>query len=447
MKIQNIINNYLNSGLSEKSYNHAIINQVRFINLFSVIGTFNLLFFGILNLIASKFSIGFIEVTFAAMGALNVIYMRRTLNHRFAGSVILIFMIPVLLILFVHGGTAGTGIFWFFTYPLLALFIRGIRYGLYYLLAIFILTALITFLAEINLIPSLPYSLIEIRQFYFAMLAVTMLVLFYENVHSHSENLLKKAEKEAVLKNIFDTQYELAGKIQKSFVPHKDLYFPQADIIGFYKPAMIIGGDYFDFFTIDKKHVAVLICDVAGKGIPAALIMVKVRTYLRSFLTINQKILDPSYILTELNRFMYNEFMDDIFVTMQFLIINLYTKEIKFSNAGHGPLLAYQEEKGEFQNYECPGIPLGLEGEGITYKEVNIFFHANDFILLYTDGLSDLRDRNARPLDFAKFHDKLKKISSLNANEISQNIVQDMNSYLKDASQKDDITFIVVKFK
>jgi sigma-B regulation protein RsbU (phosphoserine phosphatase) len=347
--------------------------------------------------------------------------------------------------LLISGGIQKTGIFWYYTFPLLAFFLKGRRIGFYYLGFLMLISLFAFLLHKINLVPTFPYSYIELRQLLLSLLAVTLLVYFYEKVRVESDIKIKEHEKEILIKNIFDLQFQQAGEIQRNFIPRKNIILPEIEIVGFYQPVLEIGGDYMDFFYLDADRIAVLVADVSGKGIPAALIMIKLRTLVRS-----QEFLvkmSASETISFLNRFFRNDPNSDMFITMIYLIINLKTGVIDFSNAGQGPLTYFSKNKKNISTLDCYGMPLGISESHDKFESCHVKLFPGDIITLFTDGISEASNNKGEKYTKEMLYARIQATMDLPGEIISKKIMDEVLQIIEPGKQKDDITLVVIKKK
>jgi serine phosphatase RsbU (regulator of sigma subunit)/pSer/pThr/pTyr-binding forkhead associated (FHA) protein len=187
----------------------------------------------------------------------------------------------------------------------------------------------------------------------------------------------------------------LAHQVQLSFLPKKSPHVPGYEFFAHYEPAQEVGGDYYDFIPMPGGKVAVLVGDVAGKGVPAALLMAKVSSDARfSFLTEP----DPAASIGKLNQLLQEAGTLDRFVTLIAAVVDPAGHEITFVNAGHLPPLLYRKSSGrviEGAPRDKAGFPLGV-AEGIPYEATRVQLTPGDVILLCTDGVLDARDKQEK---------------------------------------------------
>jgi serine phosphatase RsbU (regulator of sigma subunit) len=253
---------------------------------------------------------------------------------------------------------------------------------------------------------------------------------------------LKKAKEMEIEKVIMDEQIEIAKDIQKGLNPSNKLSFGCIEVKGYSRPAKGVGGDYYDYVIVEPPWVATLISDVSGKGVPASLLMVMIRTVFKSL--IKQEILSAKKIVDSINKTMAGEIAIDRFVTMFFIFINTENGEIHFVNAGHSPLFMYRKEINRCSIMRIMGFPIGLD-EDSEYNQGKTHLKKGDIILLNTDGIIEARNPQKEEYGKIRLQKKLIEFAHLSVEEIVKKIIYDVDSFAENAPQHDDMTLVVLK--
>ena len=237
------------------------------------------------------------------------------------------------------------------------------------------------------------------------------------------------------------TELEVAKEIQLNtlppeFVSNKDLEI-QAQLM----PAKEVGGDFYDYFFLDKDHIALVIADVSGKGIPAAMFMMKTITCFKNYVTIDKS---PAEILKQVNATISKDNESKMFVTCFFAIINTKTGEMKFANAGHNPPVV-----GHARNYKylpCKtGFILGPLAD-VPVVDETYQLENGDSVTLYTDGITEAR--NAK----GELYGAERLLEIFNAKEYSclvelHHVVKDdVDKFVDGEPQSDDMTYLTMKY-
>jgi sigma-B regulation protein RsbU (phosphoserine phosphatase) len=240
-------------------------------------------------------------------------------------------------------------------------------------------------------------------------------------------------------------ELEIARQIQSSTLPQSVPTLTGLDIAARYAPMSAVAGDFYDFLCIDEKRVGILIADVTGHGVPAALIasMLKV-----AFAGQAAHAHDPARVLTGLNRALCGKF-DAHFVTAAYLFVDLEKSLLRYSAAGHPPLMLASGTAGNVREIEENGLMLGMFPEA-AYSCVGIQVATGDRCLLYTDGI--LEAKNTAGEEFGKsrceeFLETQRDIpAALFANALLENIAG-FSGHNSARAQEDDITLLVLDFR
>jgi sigma-B regulation protein RsbU (phosphoserine phosphatase) len=247
----------------------------------------------------------------------------------------------------------------------------------------------------------------------------------------YSEDQLRELERDL----------ELAAKVQNQLLPSYIPSIKDTQIAVKYESARIVGGDYYDFFSLKNGYQGVAIGDVMGKGLPASMLMSNLQASLRILGSEYEKL---EQLAAHLNRlFRYNLTLIR-FISLFLGAINLATKEFIYCNAGqHSPLWWKADTKSI--NYLKPTAPaIGLIPE-IDFKSKSIRIRKDDVLLLYTDGLIEARDQNDEEYSEARLSDYLKKNNHCSAEDILSGLWKDVKNFAKKNS--DDRTAMVIKFE
>ena len=240
-------------------------------------------------------------------------------------------------------------------------------------------------------------------------------------------------------------ELEIARQIQSSILPHELPHLAGLDIAARHLPMSSVAGDFYDFLVVDEKRVGVLIADVTGHGVPAALIasMLKV-----AFATQSAHADAPARVLTGLNRALCGKF-EDHFVTAAYVFIDMEAEVMRYAGAGHPPLMVISRATGKARQIEENGLMLGLFPEA-DYTAIEIPIFAGDRYLLCTDGV--LEATNASKVEFGRSGSLrfLESNSALRAKPFSDKLVDELSRWSGHPSggaQEDDITLVVVDFQ
>jgi phosphoserine phosphatase RsbU/P len=240
-------------------------------------------------------------------------------------------------------------------------------------------------------------------------------------------------------------EMEHAAMIQRSILPSNFPPFPDRNDFQLYAamtPAREVGGDFFDFCLLDEDHLAFTIGDVSGKGVPAALFMAVARTLLRATA---QHRGTPGHCLTYLNSSLAEQNVSGMFVTVFYCVLNTRTGEIQFANGGHNPPYIFSMDGSVRVVKEENGPMLALI-EGVEYQVRSAQLAPGDAILLYTDGVTDARDRNGEFYN----ESRLEAFLHIHAAEPVEQLIRGLHGNLQEfaagAQQADDITTLALRY-
>jgi sigma-B regulation protein RsbU (phosphoserine phosphatase) len=254
---------------------------------------------------------------------------------------------------------------------------------------------------------------------------------------------LKKAKDKEIESRILEEQLELAKEIQEGLNPMGFYEKNGLQIKGFTRAAKGVGGDYFDYIDINDMSVGALISDVSGKGVPASLVMVMIRTVFTNSVRHNRRI-DCATVVRSINDALSAEFAIDKFATLFFMIFNRETGELSFSNAGHGPLFCYRAALNRCTVTKLDGVPIGITDD-VDYEQAKLLFNPGDIVVLYTDGITEMRNEAKEEYGRLRLQNLLIDNHGLNAQEIVEKLVADVDMFKGTASQHDDMTTLVMK--
>jgi len=249
-----------------------------------------------------------------------------------------------------------------------------------------------------------------------------------------------KLFEESIEKERMEKELELAAQIQKNFLPKENPECENFEIAGTNIPCHQVGGDYYDFITIDPHRLGIIIADVSGKGVSSSLLMAFLRGALHSEV-------HPQYKLKEmaakLNNFVHRSSAINRFITCFFCELNKKSGELRYVNAGHDPPLILNRKK-EIHPLESCGLCLGAFPSA-TYKEKKVTLSPGDMALLYTDGITESRNKEKKEFDKEGLIKLLRKHSNLPPQKLQEKILDEINSFTAGAEQIDDMTLVIIK--
>lgn len=240
------------------------------------------------------------------------------------------------------------------------------------------------------------------------------------------------------------TELELATKIQANMLPNIFPAFPERkefDIYASMSPAKEVGGDFYDFFMLDDDHLGMVIADVSGKGVPAALFMMMSKILVSNYASIGGT---PGEVLTKVNEQICKNNEEDMFVTVWFGILTISTGQVIASNAGHEyPIL--RGASGEFTLFKDKhGFVVGGM-EGVRYKDYEFTLEKGGTLFLYTDGVAEATNLQDELFGTDRMLEALNREPAADAKKLLENMRKDVDTFVGEAPQFDDLTMLAVK--
>jgi len=247
-------------------------------------------------------------------------------------------------------------------------------------------------------------------------------------------------------KQRIEHEIALAGHFQEMLLPKNNPQIAGLEITGMNRPATHMGGDFYDFIPLDEHRLGIVIADVSGKGIPAAIIMTMARSIIRA-----QRRLDmpPHAVLHELNRHLLHDTARSVFVTMTYGILDIRRASFRFCRAGHEPLIGCPPDDSSVRLYTPHGLALGLLEEGFDQvtEEVEIPLQPGELYALYTDGVSEAMNPKEEEYGRERMIESLRRHAALPIEEIQKALAADIEAFACGAAQNDDITMVLFRIK
>lgn len=263
-------------------------------------------------------------------------------------------------------------------------------------------------------------------------------VFFTTNVNT--DRFVKSRERIAAV----ESDLEIAANIQRGALPtvvHALSNHPNVDIFASMATAKEVGGDFYDFFEIDDSHICFVIADVSGKGVPAALFMMVVKTMIRDHASMK---LSTAEIFNDVNRLLCENNAEEMFATAWIGILDTKTKVMKCTNAGHNAVcFAKKDGKFEFLKQRHGVFLAGFDST--QYKESEIQFESGDCLFLYTDGLTEAHNVESELYGEERLLNKLNSIETRGGESFLIQISDDVRGYAEGTEPFDDLTMMVIR--
>ena len=262
------------------------------------------------------------------------------------------------------------------------------------------------------------------------------------DIVEYVENLtLVTAEKERI-----GAELSIATQIQANMLPGIFPAFPdktEFDIYATMNPAKEVGGDFYDFFMVDESHLAIVMADVSGKGVPAALFMVIGKTLIKDH---TQPGRDLGEVFTEVNNILCESNSEGLFITAFEGVLDLVSGEFTFVNAGHEiPFICKKDDSYEPYKIRAGFVLAGMEG--IRYQCGTMQLSPGDRLFQYTDGVTEATDKDGRLYGMGRLGEILAQNAALPPMELLGKIKEDIDAFVGDAPQFDDITMLCLEYK
>ena len=280
------------------------------------------------------------------------------------------------------------------------------------------------------------------------------IVLIYGNVFAETNADLERNKNQLLQKENellhskqeqarLNTELELASEIQQHFLPMTFPPYPSIknlDLYAVMHPAKEVGGDFYDFFLIDETHLGLVIADVSGKGIPAALMMMITKIMIKNAASHG---LSPAETFRSVNEQLCSNNDADMFVTAWFGILDVTTGECRAANAGHEyPVFRKHDQKFELV-HDKHDLVLGWM-EGIEYHEYSISVNKGETLFVYTDGVAEAENDEHELFGTDALINSLNKNPDADSKTLIETVLKDIEVFADDAAQFDDITMLSI---
>ena len=256
--------------------------------------------------------------------------------------------------------------------------------------------------------------------------------LILENLFTYIE-LLEKQE--------IEREVGIAADIQTKLLPKLLPRIKNAGVSAYSVPARGVSGDYYDIIPLREGKFAMVICDVAGKGVPASLVMVMIRTIIHLIASSSRS---TAQIVSWINKGIAGKIDIDRFATLSFFTFDPATGALQYSNAAHHPAMIYRAATGSIEQLDTDGLPIGIEREA-RYGQRETRLANGDIIMMYTDGVVEAMDSRGRQYEDERLKSIFVDNASLGAEDLVKVIRTDIDAFAENAKQHDDQTLMLMK--
>ncbi len=250
---------------------------------------------------------------------------------------------------------------------------------------------------------------------------------------------------EANEKKRLDHDLEIARDIQRILLPAEAPGIRGFEISGVNVPARQVSGDYFDYIKVDEERLGVAIADVSGKGVPASLIMAICRSVLRSQAAQNAS---PADVLRKVNRQLYPDIKEDMFISMAYLILDHVRATVTLSRAGHDAPMLYKRATQTVTPLKPPGMVLGIDSGSVFDRitgDFDVPLERGDCLVLYTDGVTEALDSEGLEFGMDRMIQSVRASAVHGASAIVTRVIEDVRNFAGAQPQHDDITMIAIR--
>lgn len=254
---------------------------------------------------------------------------------------------------------------------------------------------------------------------------------------------LKRANSELYQKNqLIKRELEAAKKIQQYIIHDNFDFIDYPTITGIYRPIEDIGGDFFDCYKIDENRTAFLIADVTGHGIPAALTMTMSKML---FSIYAEKFTNTASLMKEINLQLRGTLLDMQYITAFYLIYDKSLNSLTYSNAGHTRPLYFKSSKNQILALDSFGWFIGISDD-TEYEEKKITVSAGDRLFLYTDGITEAKNKDGEDFGEVRLARFIKDNHNLHGKDFCNCLLDNVNKYIDGTKINDDIAFLNIEF-
>jgi sigma-B regulation protein RsbU (phosphoserine phosphatase) len=253
------------------------------------------------------------------------------------------------------------------------------------------------------------------------------------------------AHQDAAEKKQIEMELRSASEIQRILLPEQAPKMPGFSIAGRNIPARVLSGDYFDYIALADGSLGVSIADVSGKGTAAAIITAMCRSALRFS---SAGCASPSATLAAVNRLLYPDIREDMFITMIYLVAAADGSSFTLSRAGHNRPLVWRKESGKVEVLNSGGLAVGIDKGSVferVTKDLSFAMAAGDTLLLYTDGVNEALDSKGEEFGEERIHQVLAKLAPQGPSAVIEGLIREVDHFCGGRRGHDDITLVVLQ--
>jgi sigma-B regulation protein RsbU (phosphoserine phosphatase) len=234
---------------------------------------------------------------------------------------------------------------------------------------------------------------------------------------------------------------ELAAQVQRMFLPNQRPSIPGLEIAGMMQPARGVSGDYYDYTPIDDHTLQIVIADVSGKGVPAALLMSATAAAVQLEARQKRNMLE---VVNRLNSSLHSLSDSNRYVTLMLADIDARSQSLRYVNCGHNPALLFQAKTDDVAPLNSSCFPIGMfDSEACAVNSANLT--AGDILVLYTDGVTEAENSQGEEFGIERLSTLIRRSHTLSADGLMNHILESVTDFSRDVGFDDDVTLLVVK--
>lgn len=266
----------------------------------------------------------------------------------------------------------------------------------------------------------------------------------FEYMQSSLVSYIEELKESTAANEHIKSELAIAHNIQMGMLPKVFPPFPDRtdiDIYAYLQPAKEVGGDLYDYFIRDEK-LFFIIGDVAGKGVPASLLMAVTRSLFRS---VSYQTDEPDIIMGRINTSILDTNDLEVFITLYVGVLNLQTGQLSYCNAGHNPLILITDRQPKFMKV-YPNLPVGIIPD-YKYAAQQIKLERNTTLVLYTDGLTEAENEDLKLYGDNRLFETIASSIDKKPKAMIDSVIRDVQAFVENAEQSDDITLMIISYK
>jgi sigma-B regulation protein RsbU (phosphoserine phosphatase) len=252
---------------------------------------------------------------------------------------------------------------------------------------------------------------------------------------------------EAHEKRQIEKDLRTAIEVQRILLPSESPKIDGYEVAGCNVPARYLSGDYFDYVPLDQDRCGVVIADVSGKGVPAALLMAMCRSALRLLAPQGGS---PADVMRRLNAQIYPDIKEDMFISVAYAVLDRRTNLVQLTRAGHDAPLVFRAKTGEMELVKPPGMAVGIDSGGAFNRvtsDFSLLLDAGDCLVFYTDGVTEALDRQGEEFGLEAMKRAIQASAPEGAAAVVSRVAAETRAFIGDHPQNDDITLIAIRKK